>query len=851
MPGAYCPAGTHGGVLMEKIQRKKSRARRIAGGFFKTIGTLLLVGFLSALVFVCIFAVYVKTDLTSKLDLSMEGFSLDQTSTIYYYDRASGDYQELQQLYGTENRIWADYDEIPKDLIFACVAIEDKRFLEHKGVDWLRTLKASGNMFLGGRTTYGASTLTQQLIKNLTEEDEVTVRRKIVEIFRALEFEKKYSKETILEWYLNKIYLGEGCYGVKTAAKVYFGKELKDLTTAECASLIGITNNPSLYDPYINEENNRERELTILWEMYQQGYIQSEEEYEAAKAQKLVFTNGSSDEEEVTDSEYYSYFVDQVIRDVAQDLADETGYTLDSANKMIRSGGFKIYCTLDVDLQEKVDQIYTDLTNVPDTASSQQLQSAIVLLDNETGNVVALAGGVGEKSGSLTYSRATQSQLSPGSAIKPVTVYGPALELGLITPASVYDDTPYSTDGGTAWPRNQNGSYSGLVSVQNAVSRSLNTVAVKLVAEMTPEYSYTFAKERLGLTTLVSDETINGRVFTDVALSPLALGSLTNGVTVEALAAAYETFANGGAYREPHTYTRVEDANGNVILDNTQEPVEAMSQTAAWYMTDMLHYAVEYGTGSPAKLPNMPVAGKTGTTSDDHDRWFVGYTPYYCAAVWCGYDEPEEVILTNSSTNPAVALWQKVMTLVHQDLEYRDFEQPTNIVEASYCRDSGMLATEWCRRDIRGSRIVSGKFSVNDVPTEYCTTHVPVSICAASGHVANEYCGQVEGNTVTEYGLLGIARYFQKSGIYVQDQQYVYNSGSIPAGFYSAVSGAASPINRPCEIHTAESVIPEEPPVNPLDPLNPIDPAAPDQPSILPDGTIVPPTGENGQTNDD
>lgn len=581
-----------------------------------------------------------------------------------------------------------------------------------------------------------------------------------------------------MEWYLNRIYLGEGCYGVKSAAQVYFGKELSELTLAECASLIGITNNPSIYDPYLNPEKNKERQEIILSEMLEQGYIE-QPEYEEAVAQQLVLKNTSGEQDDETESEYYSYFIDQVIRDVTADLAEATGYTEETAELMIRTGGYSIYCTIDPEVQAAVDEIYTNLANIPETASSQQLQSAIVLIDNATGDVVALAGGVGEKTGSLTFSRATQSLLSPGSAIKPVTVYAPALELGTITPNSIYDDTPYSADGNGIWPKNQNNYYSGLVSVKDAVSRSLNTVAVKIVSEVTPEYAYTFAKERMGFSTLVSEETINGKVYTDADLSPLALGSLTHGVTVEAMTAAYATFVNGGEYRQPRTYTKVVDSNGNVILDNTQETVQAMSEKAAWYMTDMLHYAVQYGTGSPAKIPNMEVAGKTGTTDSDHDRWFAGFTPYYTAAVWCGYDSPEEVILTNSSTNPAAALWQKVMALVHEGLEYKDFTKPSNIVSAYYCRDSGLLATEWCQKDVRGSRVVSGEFASGDVPTQYCTAHVPVDWCTESKHVANEFCSQVEGNTVTKVGMLGINRYFGRSGIVVSDQQYVYQT-SIP-----------------------------------------------------------------------
>ncbi|MDD3165507.1 MAG: PBP1A family penicillin-binding protein [Oscillospiraceae bacterium] len=790
---------------MSKTKRAKPRGR-IIRGIFKAIGTCFLVGVLAMLVFACIFAVYVKTDLTSQLNLSMDGFSLDQTSMIYYQDQKTGDYLELQQLYGTENRIWASYEEIPKDLIFACVAIEDKRFYEHKGVDWLRTLKASANMFLGGSTTYGASTLTQQLIKNLTGEEEVTVRRKILEIFRALKFEQKYSKEMILEWYLNTIYLGEGCYGVKSAAQVYFGKELSELTLAECASLIGITNNPSIFDPYLNQKKNRERQETILAQMLEQGYIETEAEYDAAIAQKMVFQNTSGESQnDDTGSEYYSYFIDQVIRDVTADLSAATGYDDTIVSQMIRSGGYSIYTTIDLDVQSMVDAVYTDLTNIPGTTSEQQLQSAIVILDNETGDVKAIAGGVGEKTGSLTFSRATQSQLSPGSTIKPITVYAPALELGKINPATVYDDSPYTATGSSVWPKNSGGGYAGLTSIKSAVARSLNTVAVKVVSDLTPEYCYTFAKEKLGMAGLVSDVLINGASYTDVALSPLAMGSLTRGVSVLQMAQAYETFANQGTFRKARTYTKVLDADGNVILDNTQQEQQSMSETAAYYMTYMLKNAVETGTGYPARLDNMPVAGKTGTTDDDKDRWFVGYTPYYCAAVWCGYDDPEEVNLSSSSTNPSAYLWQKVMESVHAKLETKEFVQPSTMVSASYCLDSGLLATQWCQKDPRGSRVTSGLFSIYDVPTTYCTTHVEAQICEESNHIATEFCSLFEDTTFKSIGLLNVTRYFAKSGIVVGDQQYVVNSGTIPAGYFEALPNVTDAIALPCAIHTQES----------------------------------------------
>jgi penicillin-binding protein 1A len=788
--------------------------RRVKHGFAiagKVIGTLFLVGVLTLLIFLCIFAVYVKRDLASQTDFSMDGLSLDQTSVIYYYDSDSNEYKELQKLYGSENRIWASYDEIPSKLIYACVAIEDKRFFDHKGVDWLTTAKASVKLFLGTGSA-GGSTITQQLIKNLTGREEVTVRRKLVEILRALEFEKEYSKDDIMEWYLNTIYLGEGCYGVKSAAEVYFGKQLSELTAAECASLIAITNNPSIYDPYINEEKNIERQRIILREMYDQGYLDGSQ-YQAALDQELVFTNTSGEDDDDSDS-YYSYFVDQVIRDVVDDLMEKTGYDYNVVYQMVLSGGYTIYCTIDPDVQAAVDAVYTDLSNLPDTTSYQQLQSGIVIVDNDSGDIIAMAGGVGEKTGSLTYSRATQSTLSPGSCIKPLSVYAPALDLGIITPITVYDDTPVTfTDNNgelKSWPKNSDSTYRGLMTVTEALERSTNTIAVKLCEDVGVEYSYTFAKEQLGLSTLVSERTIGDTTYSDVGTASMALGGLTNGVTVRAMAAAYATFANSGVYREARTYTKVLDADKNVILDNTQEEHTAVKELTAWYLTDMMQSVVENGTGQAAQLDGFSVAGKTGTTTSDYDRWFCGYTPYYTAAVWVGYDDPEEIILTDTTENPAITLWRKVMELAHKGKASRSFTQPANVVECSYCADSGLLASTWCEQDVRGTRVRKAKLSLYDVPTATCTTHVAAEICDGSGHLANSYCAGVPDNTTHRVGMITVDRFFPIPGVTVADQQYNVNT-TPPDGYYAPSSTTGDPMNLECYLHDETSIPEPEP----------------------------------------
>ena len=795
-----------------KTGKKSGKGRRVGRTIGIVLGTILLVTVLTSAIFVGIFMTYVNTSLKGHVEVDMSEYDQKVSTELYYQDPDTKELVMYQTLFGDENRIWVDFDSIPKNLRNATIAIEDKRFESHHGVDWHGTVRAVFRTLTNGNTQ-GGSTITQQLIKNLTGEKEVTVRRKLVEIYRALEFEKTHTKKDIMEWYLNIIPLGENCKGVQSASRVYFGKDVKDLSLAECASLIGITNNPSRYDPYISEANtreNKERQEGILTQMLKQGYI-NQEQHDEAVAEELVFTNSSRDNSDTSD-DYYSWFEDQVIRDVVSDLCDKTGYEYDIVYKMVMTGGYQIYSTVNPEVQVAVDAVYEDLQSLPATASSQQLQSGIVIVDNTTGDVVALAGGVGRKQGSLVWNCATQSLLSPGSIIKPVAVYAPAIELGLVTPATVMDDTPYSFTDSATWPKNLDSTYRGLVSVEEAVAQSINTVPVKLVAQMTPEYSYSFAKDKMGLSTLVSSYQSNtGEELSDVNLWALALGSLTRGVTVRSMTAAYASFANEGVWREARTYTVVKDANGQIILDNTQDSHVAMKDMTAWYITDMLETTVQTGTGTAAQLENMTVAGKTGTTSRDFDRWFAGYTPYYTSVVWCGYNDPEEIVLTDSETNPAIVMWKKVMEQVHQNLKNKAFKQPANLVEVTVCRDSGLLPSDACALDPRGERTVRVTLSAHDVPTETCNVHKEVEICNASGHVANEYCAQVPGNSTHKAALLDVSRAFPKNGVVVLDQAYAILSDTLPAGYYAAVSPDVDAINVECYIHSEDDLPEPEP----------------------------------------
>ena len=709
-----------------------------------------------------------------------------------------------------------EYSQFPQDLVHAAVAIEDRRFYQHHGVDWLRTAKSALTMFTGGRIQ-GGSTITQQFIKNYTQYDDVTVKRKILEIFRALEFDKKYSKETTLEWYLNYIYFGHKCYGVYTASYYYFGKDVTQLTLAECASLISITNNPSMYDPYTNLENNTIRRGYVLDAMARDGYI-SQEECDAAKAEVLDFHSGQSDGQQNT---LYSWYTEQVITDVTNDLIEEYHYSKIAAEDLVYSGGLKIYACIDPRVQAAVDNIYSNTENLPYTsASGQQLQSAIVVVDPQ-GNVSALAGKMGEKTTEDTrgYNMASRAQRQPGSSIKPLAVYAPALEMGLITPYSVFEDSPPMLLDGGVWPSNVDHRYTGQMTISQAVAKSTNTVAVRVLQKVTPEvgFEYLLDKFHIDPDHLVAHKEIDGKSFSDIGYSQMALGGLTAGVTTMDMAGAFAVFPRNGVYVEPRTYSRVEDANGKTLLSKDTEGEPVLKEKTVYYVNEMLKGAATDGGASVSAIPGMTVAGKTGSTSENNDRWFVGYTPYYTAAVWVGYRIPERIRV--SGGNPAAALWQKVMAQVHENLENKDFPQPDGLVQFEYCMDTGMRATDECRSDMRGSRVARGYLFPEDLPLEDCTAHTMVEVCTADPvvredgtatgryHLAGEFCPEVTGNEdgTADAGRVSVA-------VLNMEREYVGGVHPEDDAYFLASLEAVGP----CTVHTTE--IPEEPiPYNPED----------------------------------
>ena len=760
--------------------------------------TVLLICLISGVVFVGALAEYLQNDILKEAqNWSYEDYDIEKTSYVHYVD-GDGNIQLLQQIYTTTDRQPATWDEIPQALVDATVAIEDKRFYEHQGVDWITTVKACANMFFGGDSQFGGSTITQQLVKNTTDEKSITVQRKVMEIFRAQLLEKEYDKDVIMKEYLNRIYLGKGCYGVKSAAAAYFGKELQSLTVAECASLISITNNPSLFNPYSTsvymykgemrngQQRNRYRQESVLSEMLNQGYL-TDEEYITAYNQPLVFKDGidEADRWAVCDhcgyggtvSTYtrqgdlyfcprcgnqtsvsqnasqhiYSWFVDTVILDVASDMALQDGFVWDDMDQAARNyylekiqkGGYHIYTTLDMDIQNQVDAIYTDLNNIPTTRSTQQLQSGIVVIDNSTGDIVALAGGVGEKTDFFAYNKATQAKLQTGSSQKPISVYAPAFEKGGFSPVTVIKDMPimYSDDG-IPFPRNDNREYNYARTIFSGVVSSVNAISGNTLNAIGANYGYSFAKYNFGQNSLTDSYALaNGQSLSDVGVAPLALGALTVGSTVREMSAAYATFANNGVYREPRTYTKVYNSDGELVLDNTQDNRQILSEKTVEYMNYCLFNAANYGTGGAAIFPGQNIAGKTGTTSSNRDRWFCGFTGYYTAAVWCGYNQPEQINLTGNYGNPAARLWKMVMQPIHDGLPSKALYSGNNFQSVSVCLDSGKLATAACSADARGvARVSTANAYPEDIPTETCDKHVEVQYCVTGGGVATPFC---------------------------------------------------------------------------------------------------------------
>lgn len=641
--------------------------------------------------------------------------SLNQTTFLYATD-SKGQTVELTRLHGTENRVWVDLEDISDTMQKAFVALEDKRFYEHNGVDWKRTV----GVFLKNNDQ-GGSTITQQLIKNITGKNEVTYVRKYHEILTALNIEKAYaaegynSKDVILEAYLNTVYLGKGCYGVKTAAETYFGKDVSELNVAECATIAAITKNPYSSDPIGNPEKNRKRMEYCLECMLAEDYI-TQEEYEEALNCEVILTNsekyvsdGKTEKEEQkteTNTVVQSFYVDFVISEVIDDLMETQNCSYSEASGMIYGGGLQIYTAVDLDVQEILEDVYV---NKKSFADKKNAQSSMTIMDYE-GRVVGIIGQAGKKEGNRVLNRAVDSPRPAGSTIKPLSSYGPAIERDEITFSTAILDKSCTTINGRQWPKNYSGNFGSgsRVTVQNALARSLNTVPARIIKDMIGvSASYKYLTEKMGFTTLTKD---------DEDLARLSIGSLSYGMTTLEMTAAYCAYGNGGKYYDPYSYYKVTDSNGDILLDNTSNSGEQIfSAETSEIMRELMKTVITspVGTGKGYGVKGFETFAKTGTTDDYKDRWFAGGTPYYFASVWYGYDQPKAI---NASGNPAGDIFKTVMDRVHKNLAEKKFEFNSDIVKKYYCPSCGKLASA-----SSGSGMV-GWYKSDNIPG-YCSGH--------------------------------------------------------------------------------------------------------------------------------
>ena len=707
--------------------RKRKRAapfwtavQNVMSHIARLLITLFLIGVITGCVVVTAITIYVMNFMETDAGINLDNVSLAQT-TIFYAPNTEGQYEEVYRMSADENHIEVSLDQIPQYVQDAFVYSEDKRFYEHDGVDWFRTASVTVKYLLRlDGYGQGGSTITQQVIKNVSLDDDVTPVRKIREIFRAIQLERDYTKDEILEVYLNIVFMGGNNRGVEAASQAYFGCHVWELTVPQAASLAAMTPAPNYYRPDLHpEENKKRRDTYTLAVMRDEGVI-SEQEYE--EYVNTPIETVSKDNSQIDDSAQSgqsaqgitSYYTDACIEEVIADLMAENNWSRDHATDMLKRGGYRIYMNVDPNLQQIVEEKFLDWqtfspNQLSENGNGELPEAAFVLMDYE-GNIKALVGGKGEKTSSRTFNRATQAGRSPGSAIKPIAVYAPALEYDLINWSTVLVDGPVMENNGKPYPSNFSGKYEGDVTVVYALRKSLNTIPMKIIQTLTTQRSVEFMQKKLGITTLVTDGNDYG--------PSLSLGSTTNGLYLDELTAAYAPFGNGGYYYEPATYSVIEDTNGNIVYDNRSNKNRAISEDTASIMNRLLRQVVigEQGTGYRADMGAMEVIGKTGTSQNYYDRLFVGLTPYYIGGFWTGYDTPAE--LPESQLYAPDKVWKNIMDDVHAGLEPKKFTLSEDIVAIEFCTESGMAVGPNCTKTETGYYKENAKPDVCDYPHE-------------------------------------------------------------------------------------------------------------------------------------
>lgn len=668
-------------------EKSESGAKRFFKGLCKFLLTAFTICFVALFIAGISLSIYIFTLASEPTGIDLKAKSLNQTSFIYIKDDETGEFKEYQTLYSTENRIWVDNQDIPQAMKDAVVAIEDKRFYEHNGVDWARTLSAVVNLATG-EDTYGGSTITQQLIKNITDDNEVSINRKLREICKALKLEDEYTKDQILEAYLNVVNFGNNCQGVESAAQLYFDKSIKDCSIAECAAIAGITQNPSLWNPLVYPDNNKQRREIVINEMYDQGKI-TKSEYDNAMKESadMTFVGFKNTKEDDDDNDYVqNWYIDQVFYDLREDLALYYNISEEAASEKLYTEGLKIYCAMDEKMQSYMEEAAQSI----DKSYDYDLQIGSVLMGFD-GRVIATVGSSKKKTQALEWDRATHSKLQPGSSIKPVIVYPYAIDNKLLYYSSVVKDEPvdnWKDQNGqlVSGPNNAYYGYKGDMLLPDAIEWSSNATAVQTMNLIGgPSVAYEQAVTKMGFNSLSEQDTQN--------TGALSMGGMNGGVSVREMAAAYNYLGNGGLYYEPYTYYYVTDSEDNIIIDNREAvPKQAYSAETASIMNRLLSYNVTnsaHTNAQYARISGWDIIGKTGTTDEDKDSWFCGLSPYAAMATWCGFDKPASI----SNTSTSARFFSNVMAKYLEDKEQKEYNISPNLVEAQYNPYNGLIVT--------------------------------------------------------------------------------------------------------------------------------------------------------------
>lgn len=668
-------------------ENSESGAKRFFKGLCKFLLTAFTICFVALFIAGISLSIYIFTLASEPTGIDLKAKSLNQTSFIYIKDDETGEFKEYQTLYSTENRIWVDNQDIPQAMKDAVVAIEDKRFYEHNGVDWARTLSAVVNLATG-EDTYGGSTITQQLIKNITDDNEVSINRKLREICKALKLEDEYTKDQILEAYLNVVNFGNNCQGVESAAQLYFDKSIKDCSIAECAAIAGITQNPSLWNPLVYPDNNKQRREIVINEMYDQGKITKSEYDNAMKeSANMTFVGFKNTKEDDDDNDYVqNWYIDQVFYDLREDLALYYNISEEAASEKLYTEGLKIYCAMDEKMQSYMEEAAQSI----DKSYDYDLQIGSVLMGFD-GRVIATVGSSKKKTRALEWDRATHSKLQPGSSIKPVIVYPYAIDNKLLYYSSVVKDEPvdnWKDENGqlVSGPNNAYYGYKGDMLLPDAIEWSSNATAVQTMNLIGgPSVAYEQAVTKMGFKSLSEQDTQN--------TGALSMGGMNGGVSVREMAASYNYLGNGGLYYEPYTYYYVTDSEDNIIIDNREAvPKQAYSAETASIMNRLLSYNVTnsaHTNAQYARISGWDIIGKTGTTDDDKDSWFCGLSPYATMATWCGFDHPASI----SNTSTSARFFSNVMAKYLEGKEQKEYNLSPNLVEAQYNPYNGLIVT--------------------------------------------------------------------------------------------------------------------------------------------------------------